>query len=69
MSVGFVCILMPLLTNYLRPQMLNTSGIVVNLLLPTSSFKMSVKLSRVASSKNDELILLSEEGTTQDICN
>ena len=38
-------------------------------LLPTSSFKMSVKLSRVATSEYDELLLLLDEGTTHNICN
>ena len=60
---------MPLLTNYLRPQTLNTSGIVVFSLLPTSSFKMSVKLSGVATSEYDELLLLLTEGTKKDIRN
>ena len=38
-------------------------------LLPTSSFKMSVKLSRVATSEYDELLLLLTEGTKKDIRN
>ena len=36
-------------------------------LVPNSGYNMSVKLSRVATSKYDELLLLLEEGTTQDI--
>ena len=55
MSIGLVCILMSLLTNILCCKTLNTmyQG---SSLVPTSSYNMSVKLSRVATSIYDELV-------------